>query len=577
MNPAAPVTTTGTRVPLTGSVHLVQRLALARTGRCPAGEEAVVRTARRVLGVAVLAVAVVYLARVVDGAALRAALSAVARRPLPLLAALALYAAAFGLRTWAWCRVLPGLAAGQAWAALHVSLAGNHVLPFRLGEALRVTSVLRRTPLAAAPVTASAVALRSADLLSVLALAAVASPALLGRWAWLAAAGLVLLAAGAVGWLVRLRRGGAAVRLPGPGVAAAGTAAWLLEAAVMWAAAGAAGLTLSYPAAVAVTAATIAAQTVAVTPGGVGSYEAAATAALVGLGAGPGPALATALVAHAAKTAYALVLGAVALALPAPGYFGRLRLPRALPPRPVPVDVDAEAPIVVFIPAYDEEASVGDVVRRVPGTACGRRVVTLVVDDGSRDGTARVAAQAGARVVGQPRNLGLGAAVRRGLAEAVALRPACVVYLDADGEYQPEELGRLATPVLTGEADYVVGSRFLGGRGVLARQLRQRRMRPHRLLGNLALTRWVRWMTRRADLTDGQSGYRAFSSGAAAAAEVVHDYNYAQVLTLDLLGKGYRYAEVPITYAFRTTGTSFIRLAPYLRRVLPAVHLELNR
>jgi hypothetical protein len=57
---------------------------------------------------------------------------------------------------------------------------------------------------------------------------------------------------------------------------------------------------------------------------------------------------------------------------------------------------------------------------------------------------------------------------------------------------------------------------------------------------------------------------------------VIHDYNYAQVLTLDLLGKGFRYGEVPISYAFRTSGTSFIRLGAYLRRVLPAVHRELN-
>jgi hypothetical protein len=90
------------------------------------------------------------------------------------------------------------------------------------------------------------------------------------------------------------------------------------------------------------------------------------------------------------------------------------------------------------------------------------------------------------------------------------------------------------------------------------------------------LTRWVRWLTRRRDLTDGQSGYRAFSPEAAASAEVIHDYNYAQVLTLDLLAKGFAYTEVPIRYAFRESGTSFVRLGRYLRKVVPAVHRELN-
>ncbi|MFL6129505.1 MAG: lysylphosphatidylglycerol synthase domain-containing protein [Mycobacteriales bacterium] len=522
--------------------------------------------ARRWLGALALMLALVYLARVGDPGQLVAALQAAGRRPGALLAAVALYAAAFAVRSWAWRRLLPELPYGQSWAALHVSLLGNHVLPFRLGEALRVTSVLRRTDLPAAPVTASAVALRSADLLAVLALAAVAAGTLPG-WGWAAGAALLAVAGGALRWLARLRRRGAAVRLPGPGVALAAAGGWLLEAAVMWAAADAAGIALDYPQAVAVTAVTIAAQTVAVAPGGIGGYEAAATAALVGFGAGPGPALAAALVAHATKTAYALVVGGVALVAPAPGYFGRLRLPRRLPPRPVRAPAGPDAPVVAMLPAHNEQATVGEVVRRLPAVVAGRPVVALVVDDGCTDASAARAAAAGARVVAQPRNLGLGAAVRRGLAEAGALGPACVVYLDADGEYAPEELGVLAAPVLSGTADYVVGSRFAGG---------SRRMRPHRMVGNRLLTGWVRWTARRPDLTDGQSGYRAFSPAAAAAAEVVHDYNYAQVLTLDLLGKGFAYAEVPITYAFRTSGTSFVKLGTYLRRVVPAVHRELN-
>jgi hypothetical protein len=81
----------------------------------------------------------------------------------------------------------------------------------------------------------------------------------------------------------------------------------------------------------------------------------------------------------------------------------------------------------------------------------------------------------------------------------------------------------------------------------------------------------------RAPIGDGQSGFRALSRAAAADAEIVHDYNYAQVLTLDLLAKGYRYLEVPIGYRFRTTGRSFVRPVRYLRRVVPAVWRELNR
>jgi glycosyltransferase involved in cell wall biosynthesis len=192
-------------------------------------------------------------------------------------------------------------------------------------------------------------------------------------------------------------------------------------------------------------------------------------------------------------------------------------------------------------------------------------VIVLVVDDGSTDGTADAALARGAKVVdgcGQ----GLGAAVRTGLAEAVALGAVAVAFCDADGEYDPAELPDLVQPILRGEADYVVGSRFAG---------RIDHMHPHRRFGNRMLTRALRRLTR-LPLTDGQSGYRALSVRAATEAEVIHDYNYAQVLTLDLVRKGFRYAEVPITYSFRRSGDSFVKLVPYLRRVVPAVWRELR-
>jgi hypothetical protein len=112
----------------------------------------------------------------------------------------------------------------------------------------------------------------------------------------------------------------------------------------------------------------------------------------------------------------------------------------------------------------------------------------------------------------------------------------------------------------------VVGSRFAG---TIDHMLARRR------LGNQLLTRILAFVAR-TPISDGQSGYRALSRAAAAAAEIGHDYNYAQVLTLDLLAKGYRYQEVPITYHYRTTGRSFVRPLGYLRRVIPAVWRELN-
>jgi glycosyltransferase involved in cell wall biosynthesis len=221
----------------------------------------------------------------------------------------------------------------------------------------------------------------------------------------------------------------------------------------------------------------------------------------------------------------------------------------------------AEGPIVLVLPARDEAARIGDVIRRLPVDVLGHPTRCVVVDDGSADDTVEVAMSHGAIVVKHGAGRGLGAAVRTGLRAALGLDPAAIAFCDADGEYDPGELAVLIEPLAAGRADYVVGSRFAGSIG---------RMRPHRRLGNRALTLVLRVVARQP-ITDGQSGYRALSARAAARCEIAHDYNYAQVLTLDVLARGFRYAEVPISYSFREGGRSFVRLGRYVRAVVPAV------
>lgn len=527
-----------------------------------------------VLGLSTLAVAVPVVWHLVDREALVLAWRAAAHAPVVTAAVVGAYGGAFALRAAAWRRLVPDLPFGQALAGIHLALGGNHVLPLRLGEPLRVLSVVRRTATPAATATSSTLTLRAADLAGLAAIGiavgayGVATPEVLSRWG-VALLGVPLALAGAGSWwLHRQRRAaGGRLRLPGPGVAAAATAAWALEATVIWHAAQLVGVELGAAQALAVTAASVAGQIAAVAPAGVGTYEAAGTAALVALGVEPATGLAVAVTAHAVKTGYALAAGGLAVVLPPPGLLGRVRLPTPPAPRLPPPPADPPGPVVLFLPARNEEDTVAAVVRRVPARVAGRPVRCVVVDDGSGDATAARATEAGARVVSHPVGRGLGAAVRSGLVDAVTHQPAAVAFCDADGEYAPEELAAVVEPVLTGEADYVVGSRFTG---------RIERMRPHRRLGNRLLTRWLAFVARRS-VSDGQSGYRALSRRAAAGAEIAHDFNYAQVLTLDLFAKGYRYAEVPITYRFRAHGRSYVRLLPYLRAVLPAMWRVANR
>lgn len=521
-----------------------------------------------VLAALVLTIPVVwFVAEAVDTTALRTVWQGVLDRPIGLVIAFAAFGLAFLLRSIAWQRVLPDLSLGQSWAGLHVALGGNHVLPLRLGEPLRIVSVVRRASIDWPRATASTVTLRAGDLISIGIIGAVAGVGAFSAW-W--ATGGVLLggAAAVVAGVVWLRRLGKTrkVSLPGSVAVGATVAAWGLESVVVFQAAAWAGIELSFGGAVLVTAAAVVTQVAAFAPGGFGTYEGGGVAAMAVLGVDPATALAVVLAAHAVKTVYSLIVGLVAVFLPAPGLFGQLRLRGETGVNPGQDRASPGQPVVLFMPAYNEAASVASVVRRVPDTVAGHRVICLVVDDGSTDATVALAEGAGATVIRQECNRGLGAAVRRGLRESLAYEPVAVAFCDADGEYAPEELENLVRPIIAGEADYVVGSRFAGD---IVRML------PHRRVGNQLLTRLLSWVARRR-ISDGQSGYRAFSPRAARSAEVIHDFNYAQVITLDLLAKRMRYLEVPISYSFRTSGESFVKVSRYLRAVVPAVYRELN-
>ena len=219
---------------------------------------------------------------------------------------------------------------------------------------------------------------------------------------------------------------------------------------------------------------------------------------------------------------------------------------------------------LAIVVARDEAAAVGSVLSAIPSEACGRPVDVLLVDDGSRDATPQIGRERGARVHSHPASRGLGAALRSGLEIARDEGYAAAVYLDGDGEYDPADFERVLEPVARGRADYVLGSRFLGSRDGMS---------WHRTLANRT-TSALLGLLMETVTSDGQTGYRAFSARALAAARIGHDYNYAQVLTLSLWGHGIEPVEVPIRYSRRTSGRSFVRYPEYLARVAPAVWRE---
>ncbi len=214
-----------------------------------------------------------------------------------------------------------------------------------------------------------------------------------------------------------------------------------------------------------------------------------------------------------------------------------------------------ERPVVFVVPAKNEAANLPGVLAAIRESNVGDSRV-VVVDDGSTDDTAAIARSLGATVISHATNRGLGAALRSGLSVARGMDPRAVVYLDADLEYDARETARLLEPIERGEADYVLGTRTMGREGRM-RISRRVANRAFSLATSLLCGRWI---------ADGQTGFRAFSPRAADVAEIIHDYNYAQVLTLDLLHKGMRMRQVPVSYRRRKRGESFIS-PRYLWRV----------
>lgn len=220
----------------------------------------------------------------------------------------------------------------------------------------------------------------------------------------------------------------------------------------------------------------------------------------------------------------------------------------------------------IVIPAYNEEASIGLVIRKIPRCLGPDWLVqVLVVNDGSGDETVKRAREAGADYIYTSKsNRGLGAAVYFGLKQAYALGADLAVMIDADDEYPAEEIPRVVQPIIDNQSDYVIGSRFMNK--VLG-------MKMYRRLGNRAFT-WLQCLLLGKRIVDGQSGFRAFSRNALRDFDIIHDYNYAQVLTMNLVRQGYKLKEVPIRYKVRTAGESFIRWN-YIIKVLPAMLREL--
>jgi glycosyltransferase involved in cell wall biosynthesis len=201
-------------------------------------------------------------------------------------------------------------------------------------------------------------------------------------------------------------------------------------------------------------------------------------------------------------------------------------------------------PVVVVIAAYEEEASIGGVLDEVPAEACGLPVSCIVVVDGDTDGTASVAREHGAFVCTFPANRGHGVTLRVGYALARDVGARFLVTTDADGQYVGEDIEPVLKPVVAGEADLSVGSRWLG---------RQETTDPIRRLGSRFFARLASLLTGQR-ITDTSSGLRAMTAEVTASVRLRQRQYQTSELLMETLGRGFRYVEVPMTMRKRWHG-----------------------
>ena len=190
--------------------------------------------------------------------------------------------------------------------------------------------------------------------------------------------------------------------------------------------------------------------------------------------------------------------------------------------------------VVVVLPALNEGAAIGEVIRGIPRVIDDLEVVPLVVDDGSSDDTSRTARSSGALVIKHVTNVGVGAATRTGFAAALDMGAYLVVTMDSDGQHDPSDIPALVRQAVQGNYDLVIGNRMMQPKGMPFS-----RVAANWLLNAITLVAYG------GSVSDSQSGFKCLSRSALQTMELKADqYDICSEIVGEIFSKGLTYSSV---------------------------------
>lgn len=199
--------------------------------------------------------------------------------------------------------------------------------------------------------------------------------------------------------------------------------------------------------------------------------------------------------------------------------------------------------LVINIPAYNEEKKIGETIKRIPGSFQGiSEIFIQVVDDGSKDNTVKVSQEAGAdQVYSHKVNRGIGVTFRTAVGKALKNKADIMVNIDADGQFNPNDIQKLIDPILEGEADIISADRF-GDKE--AKNMPKSKYHLNKIAASM-----IGWFMN-SKINDLTCGFRAYDREALLRLNLPGNFTYTQEVIIDAIGKNLKVKWIPVEVTY---------------------------